>query len=103
MKGLSLMLQVSMAIALCAGLAAVSQAQNREKFVISAKAGGVNFVSGRVMVRRTGQAEQLLTDQDDLTSGDTVSTAAGSRIEVLLNPGSYFRMTENSEFELTDN
>ena len=103
MKSLSLMLRVSMAIALCAGLAAVAQAQNREKFVISARAGGVNFVSGRVMVRRTGQAEQLLTDRDDLTSSDVVSTAVGARIEVLLNPGSYFRMTENSEFELTDN
>jgi len=97
------MFLVSMAIALCASLAVVAQAQNREKFVISAKAGVVNSVSGRVMVRRTGQAEQLLTDQDNLTSGDIVSTAVGTRIEVLLNPGSYFRMTENSEFELTDN
>ncbi len=103
MKSLSLMFRVSMAIALCAGLAAVSQAQNREKFVISAKAGGVNSVSGRVMVRRAGQAEQLLTDQDNLTSGDIVSTAVGARIEALLNPGSYLRMTENSEFELIDN
>ena len=102
MKSLSLMLRISMAIALCAGVAAVSQAQNREKFVISAKAGGVNSVSGRVMLRRTGQAEQLLTERDDLTSGDTVSTAAGAQIEVLLNPGTYFRMAENSEFELTD-
>jgi hypothetical protein len=102
MKSLSLMLRVSMAIALCASLGAVAQAQNREKFGISAKAGGVNLVSGRVMVRRTGQAEQLLTDQDNLTSSDIVSTASGARIEVLLNPGSYFRATENSEFELTD-
>ena len=77
MKSLSLMLRISMAIALCAGVAAVSQAQNREKFVISAKAGGVNSVSGRVMLRRTGQAEQLLTERDDLTSEDIVSTAAG--------------------------
>jgi hypothetical protein len=102
MKTSALMLSVCTAITLCTSLAAIAQAQNREKFVISAKAGGVNFVSGRVMVRRAGQSEQILTDQDNLTSGDTVSTAVGARIEILLNPGSYFRTAESSEVELTD-
>ena len=90
-------------IALVVGLASVGIAQNREKFVISAKAGGVNSVIGRVMVTRAGQEARLLTAQDDLSAGDLVSTGVGSRAEVLLNPGSYFRVTENSEFSLADN
>ena len=54
-------------------LAPLGQAQNREKFGISAKAGGVNAVVGRVMVTRVGQAPQLLSNQDDLNAGDVVT------------------------------
>jgi hypothetical protein len=82
---------------------AVVTAQNRERFGISAKAGGVNAVSGQVMVKRAGQAPQLLTSQDDLASGDVVNTSAGSQAEILLNPGTYLRLAEKSEFELVDN
>lgn len=87
------------------GCVIVIQAQNREKFVISAKAGGVNSVTGRVMLKRAGgTAEQPLTAQDDLVSHDRISTGGGgARAEVLLNPGSYLRLGENSEFELVDN
>jgi len=91
-------------IALSAALAAVSYGQNRERFGISAKAGGINSVIGRVLVKRAGQSSQEdLSAKDDLTSGDVVTTKGGARVEVLLNPGSYLRVTENSEFELTDN
>ena len=91
-------------IALSAALAAVSYGQNRERFGISAKAGGINSVIGRVQVKRAGQSSaQDLSAKDDLTSGDVITTKGGSRVEVLLNPGSYLRVTENSEFELTDN
>lgn len=82
---------------------AIGNAQNRERFGISAKAGGVNAVSGQVMVKRTGQAPQLLTSQDDLASGDVVNTGLGSQAEILLNPGAYLRLAEQSEFELVDN
>jgi hypothetical protein len=54
-------------------------------------------------VRRAGtQVDKRLLSQDDLESGDIVSTGAGGRVEVLLNPGSYMRVNENAEFELTD-
>lgn len=89
-------------IVLIAVAASVAVAQNRERFGISAKAGGVNAVVGRVMVIRSGQAPQLLTNKDDLVSGDIVTTGAQSNIEVLLNPGSYFRVGENSEFQFQD-
>ncbi|HJZ82679.1 MAG TPA: FecR family protein [Pyrinomonadaceae bacterium] len=83
--------------------ALAGQAQNRERFTISAKAGGVNAVSGQVMVRRVGQGPQLLTSQDDLASGDVVNTGQGSQAEILLNPGTYLRLAEDSEFEMVDN
>ena len=103
MKNSLLGIRICVAIALTAGLVLISQAQNREKFVISAKAGGVNSVTGRVLIKQVGQSERLLTGQDNLSSGDIVSTAVGGRVEVLLNPGSYLRVGESSEFELADN
>jgi hypothetical protein len=85
------------------GLSLTASAQNREKYLISAKAGGVNLVSGNVTLERRGDARhQALTSTDDLQTGDTVTTGAGGRVEVLLNPGSYMRVDENSEFELTN-
>jgi hypothetical protein len=91
------------ALAVLAVLVSAGQAQNREKFGISAKAGGVNAVTGHVTVERVGQSAQLLSSQDDLVSGDTVTTGSGGQAEVLLNPGSYLRVAENSEFVLVDN
>lgn len=81
----------------------LANGQDREKYTISAKAGGVNAVSGNVMVKRSGQAPQLLTSQDDLESGDVVNTTPGSQAEILLNPGTYLRLAEQSEFEMVDN
>ncbi|SRR6266700_2156477 len=88
-------------VALILSAAVLSKAQNREKFVISAKAGGVNAISGRTEVRsKHGGEWQLLSITDDLKTGDVVKTGADGRLEMLLNPGSYLRVGENSEFEL---
>ena len=90
-------------VALIASAAVISKGQNREKFGISAKAGGVNAISGRAEVRsKQGADWQLLSITDDLKSGDVVKTGSDGRVEMLLNPGSYLRVAENSEFELTD-
>jgi hypothetical protein len=60
--------------------------QNREKFVISAKAGGVNAVSGRAELRSAPNAEwQLLNVTDDLRAGDDVRTDRDGLVEMLLN------------------
>lgn len=70
-----------------------------DKYVISAKAGGVNFVEGNVtVVRKNGKSGHLLKG-DDLDIGDKVSTGAGGKVELLLNPGSYVRLGGNSTFE----
>jgi len=83
----------------CAAI--VTSAQDREKHLISARAGGINFVAGDVTLKHSGGAEsRRLSVKDDLKGGDIVRTGAGGQIEVLLNPGSYFRVGENSEFEL---
>jgi hypothetical protein len=55
-------------------------------------------------VRTHGSGDwQQLTSSEDLETGDVVSTGLDGRVEMLLNPGSYLRMGENSEMELVDN
>ena len=78
--------------------------QARQKFVISAKAGGINAVSGQATVHGRGESEwQQLMVTDDLDAGDRVRTDSDGRVEILLNPGSYLRVGGNSEVELADN
>ncbi|HEU4511445.1 MAG TPA: FecR family protein [Pyrinomonadaceae bacterium] len=90
------------ALVLCCSI--VSQAQNREKFVISARAGGINAISGGATVYPRGESDwHQLSITDDLESGDRVRTAFDGRVEILLNPGSYLRLGGNSEVELLNN
>ncbi|HEX8719196.1 MAG TPA: hypothetical protein VF736_01010 [Pyrinomonadaceae bacterium] len=85
-------------VSACAGAA---RAGDRDARVISARAGGVNFVSGDVKVRRADTLEwRALTASDELKSGDAVATGPSGRVEVLLNPGSYFRAGGGAEFTL---
>lgn len=78
--------------------------QSRERFVISARAGGVNAVTGKTGVHAKGSGVwEQLTIKDNLEGGDVVKTGLDGRVEILLNPGSYMRVGENSEFELTSN
>ncbi len=91
-------------VALLVGIPLLAPAQNREKFIISAKAGGVNAVTGRATVRGPGSTEwQQLLITENLDRGEVVKTGHDGRVEILLNPGSFMRIAENSEFELSDN
>ncbi len=93
---------LSIALLLCGSV--LSLGQNREKFVISAKAGGINAVTGQAVVHGKGESEwQQLMVTDDLNAGDRVRTASDGRVEILLNPGSYLRVGANSEVELSNN
>ena len=93
---------LSIAILLCCSI--VSVAQNREKFVISAKAGGINAITGDASVHSRGESGwQQLMITDDLDAGDRVRTAYDGRVEILLNPGSYLRVGGDSEVELSNN
>ncbi|MBA3515123.1 MAG: FecR domain-containing protein [Pyrinomonadaceae bacterium] len=90
-------------LVVCAGFV-TGEAQSRERFVISAKAGGINAVSGRTGVQPHGSTEwEQLTIKDNLEAGDMVNTGMDGRVEMLLNPGAYLRVGQNSEFELTNN
>ena len=76
-----------------AGLIAYSpltaSSQTRERFVISARAGGINAITGRASMRTHGTSEwQQLTIKEDLQTGDVVKTGVDGRVEMLLNPGS---------------
>lgn len=96
---------VGLAVLTLASFSAVS-AQDRDlrsvagdKWVITAKAGGANFIEGTVNVTRVGGRTGRLLKGDSIDVGDRVSTDADGRAEILLNPGSYLRVAENSSFE----
>ena len=96
---------LSFALILCCSIVNVAQdRESRDKFVISAKAGGINAITGQADVHGRGESDwQQLSITDDLNAGDRVRTAYDGRIEILLNPGSYLRVGSNSEVELSDN
>ena len=103
-KGLNVERLVFLSALLLVTFAVDSIAQNREKFVISAKAGGINAVTGEASVHAKGESEwQQLMVTDDLNAGDRVRTDHDGRVEILLNPGSYLRVGGNSEMELSNN
>ncbi len=70
-----------------------------DTYVISAKAGGVNYVEGKVAIVRKDGKSGLLLKSDNLEIGDKVSTGADGKVELLLNPGSFVRLGANAEFE----
>ena len=103
-------LRVFTAITAMAVLAIGVFAQSREdrsntrssKWVISAKAGGVNYIEGNVTVLRQNGRSGMLLKGDEVEIGDKVSTGANAKAEILLNPGSFARIGENTDFEFTD-
>lgn len=70
-----------------------------DKYVISAKAGGVNYVEGRVNITRKAGKSGYLLKGDEVEIGDIIATGSEGKAEILLNPGSYIRLAENSQFE----
>ena len=70
-------------------------------YVISAKAGAVNFVSGKVAVDKKDAKSGYLIKGDTVEVGEKVRTGSEGRAEILLNPGSFVRLAENTEFEFT--
>jgi hypothetical protein len=72
------------------------------QYTVSAKAGAVNIAEGDIAYKRDQKDWDMLIAGDDLRSGDTVRTGPAGRAEILLNPGSYLRISENTEFVFTD-
>jgi hypothetical protein len=91
-------------VVLCAGFTDTAAQGGRDLRVVSARAGGVNYVIGDVKLRRNGENrwQSFIGTSIDLDSGDSLKTGANGFAEVLLNPGSYLRLGADSEFVLTD-
>ena len=60
------------------------------QFLVSTKAGIVNYVQGSATVKAA----------TSVPAGKPIATGPGGAIEILLNPGSYLRMGENSQVVL---
>ena len=73
-----------------------------DRYIVSARAGGVNYVEGTVGVVRKSGRSGLLLKGDTLNVGDRVSTAANGKVEILLNPGSFLRLGGTSAFEFNN-
>ena len=65
-------------------------------YLISAKAGAVNYVSGNVYLANKTTNRSRVLKGDSIEAGDRVATGQDGRAEVLLNPGSFVRVAENS-------
>lgn len=70
-----------------------------DKYVISAKAGGVNFVEGTVTSVDAAGINALVIKGDSVEVGERITTGADGRAEILLNPGSYVRLGPDTTFE----
>ena len=91
------------ALVLCCSALSFAQT-TRDKYVISATAGGINAITGQARVFGKGDSDwQQLMVTDDLRAGDRVRTDFDGRVEILLNPGSYLRVGGNSEVEMSNN
>jgi hypothetical protein len=70
-----------------------------DKYVISAKAGGVNYVAGKAAIKRQDGTGGYLLTNDELQPGERVTTTGDAMAEILLNPGSYLRVGGETSFE----
>ncbi len=104
------LLRVLTTLTLCLSVISISFAQNRKGtnfpvsdiYKISANAGGVNLVDGKVTAVRVNGKSGLVIKGEIIAQSDIVTTSANGKAEILLNPGSYLRLSENSEFEFTN-
>lgn len=86
-------------IAIFALLSLASVAANAQH-LISTKAGFVNRSEGKVFILRQdseGGEKGRVSLGTQMRDGDRIVTEADSRVELLLSPGSYIRLNENSE------
>lgn len=90
---------VVLAVAGFANLAAAQQTDS--PYIVFAKAGRVNYVTGAVTRQRAdADLRETLQARDNLAAGELVRTGAFGRIEVLLTPGAFWRVNTTSEFAL---
>jgi hypothetical protein len=79
-----------------------SSSDDQSLYIVSAKSGVVSLIDGDVTLKRGTSAWETLLEGDELKAGDVIKTGTTGRVEILLNPGTYLRIAENSEFAFPD-
>lgn len=95
----STMLFSAVALACSFAFNAIGQSTVADRYVISAKAGGVNHLEGAVTIQRANGTSGTLLRRDRVEIGDRITTGQDGKAEILLNPGSYIRLGGESSFE----
>jgi hypothetical protein len=70
------------------------------QYLISSEAGFINRAEGESYITQRGKKDDervRATPSTQMQDGDRLNLEAGSKMEILLNPGSYLRATENTE------
>ncbi|HKP12489.1 MAG TPA: hypothetical protein VJZ91_10280, partial [Blastocatellia bacterium] len=98
---------ITLTLLLISGLALAQDrkklpADEEDMYTVSAKVGVLNVVEGEVSYKREQAGWARLKAGDELREGDAVKTGAAGRAEILLIPGCYLRLAENSAFVLTN-
>lgn len=77
--------------------------QTEQVYVISAKAGGVSYATGAVRVDRMATKKRhILAKGDEINDGDIIAVGETGNAEILLNPGSFLRLAENTDIQFAD-
>jgi hypothetical protein len=77
--------------------------QQEQVYVISAKAGGVSYATGSVRVDRMAtKSRHILAKGDEINDGDMINVGETGNVEILLNPGSFLRLAENTDIQFAD-
>lgn len=77
--------------------------QTEQVYVISAKAGGVSYATGAVRVDRMATKKRhILAKGDEINDGDIITVGETGNAEILLNPGSFLRLAENTDIQFAD-
>jgi hypothetical protein len=79
-----------------------SSSEDQSLYIVSAKSGVVSIIDGEVTLKRGASAWEPILEGDQLKAGDVIKTGTTGRVEILLNPGTYLRIAENSEFAFPD-
>jgi hypothetical protein len=88
-------------VSICAGLSMVGFAQDISRHFISVKSGMVNYVEGKPeLLKAKDGMKRLIAVRQQLMQGDRILTGEEDRVELLLNPGSYLRISGGSELEV---
>ena len=75
----------------------VVNANETAAYFISAKSGMINYVEGEPTVSNPELSQpQPVAPRHQLVKGDVLQTTGDQRVEMLLNPGTYLRVAENS-------